>query len=111
MADDIAEIIRRFRDLDNINVYVIAKLKRIIDEVSSLTTYAPSIPGKVMLQDLPYFFDLVFAMKFQKGSDGSDTRIIQTKGDLQWIAKDRSGKLDKIEKPTLSGIFTKIIGE
>jgi len=111
MGDDIAETIRRFRGLKGRNVYFIAKVKKTTDELSGAVNYSPSIPGQVAMQNLPYFFDLVFYMQFGKGPDGKKVRQIVTEGDRQWIAKDRSNRLDKIEVPDLGVIINKIIGD
>lgn len=108
MADDMGTIIRKFRDLPGKNVYMIAKTKRVVDEASSLTSYMPSVPGQILLQDLPFLFDIVGAMRYGKTSAGVSYRYIQTEGDMQWSAKDRSGALDKVEPPDLGKIFKKI---
>jgi len=108
MADDMGIIIRKFRDLPGKNVYMIAKTKRVVDEASSLTSYMPSVPGQLLLQDLPFLFDLVGAMRYGKTSAGVTYRYIQTEGDMQWSAKDRSGALAKVEEPHLGKLFKKI---
>jgi hypothetical protein len=38
-----------------------------------------------------------------------ETRYLQTQEDIQWIAKDRSGKLDAIEEPNLANLFAKAL--
>lgn len=111
MNNDVADSIRLFRGLKGLNVYFIAKEKRLVDDVSGLTSYVPSIPGIQMMQNLPYYFDLVTAMRFGPKKDGKVTRFLQTEGDVQYIAKDRSGVLSKKEEPDLSKIIKKILGE
>lgn len=111
MADDTADAVRRFRDLARYNVYMIAKLKRQVDDLTGAVTYVPSIPGQQMLQNLPYFFDLVFIMRYDKDKDGKKIRVLQTEGDRQYIAKDRSNKLEKIEPPDLGAVIRKMKGE
>lgn len=111
MGDDVAEMIRRFRDLDDKNVYIIAKIKRQVDELTGMVTFVPSIPGQTMLQNLPFFFDLVFVMRYAKGKDGKKGRFIQTEGDAQYIAKDRSNRLDQMESPDLGQVISKMKGE
>lgn len=109
MNDEMAILIRGFRDLPK-NVYFSAKLKKLTDDNSGFTTYIPSVPGNNILQSLPYFFDGVFPLKYGKLEDGSVFRYLQTAGDLQWIAKDRSGKLDKMCEPNITAIFNAIRG-
>ena len=108
MADDMAIIIRKFRDLPGKNVCFTAKAKRMVDESSGLASCLPSVPGRMLLEGLPYFFDEVLAMRHGKTGEGKEYRYLQTKADLQWLAKDRSGKLSKIEQPHLGKLFEKI---
>jgi hypothetical protein len=109
MADDAADLIRKFRDLPRVNVYFIAKLKRLEDD-NGVISFIPSVPGQQLLQSLPYFFDELFALRHGKTKEKVEYTYLQTKGDFQWIAKDRSGTLDKIEKPNLQELFNKISG-
>jgi hypothetical protein len=111
MNEDLAEAIRLFRNLVGYNVYFIAKEKRLVDEASGLVSFIPSIPGIQMMQNLPYYFDLVTVMRFGSKKDGVVERYLQTEGDRQYIAKDRSGVLEKKEQPNLQNILSKIVGE
>lgn len=110
MNDEIADMIRKFRALQK-HVYFIAKLRRLVDEGTGKVDFVPSLPGVSLMQNLPYFFDLVCAMRFGKNDAGKKIRYLQTEGDLQWIAKDRSGRLDKKEGPDLGAIISKMKGE
>lgn len=65
---------------------------------------APNLGGKVSLE-CAASFDLVFYMK----SDEGGARVWQTYNDGQVIAKDASGKLDQLEAPSWSSVFTKIL--
>lgn len=111
MNNDLANAIRDFRDLKGYNVYFIAKEKRLEDSSTGLSSFVPSIPGVQMMQNLPYYFDLVTAMRFGPKKDGKVTRYLQTEGDMQYVAKDRSGRLEKKEEPNLQVILNKILGE
>jgi len=42
--------------------------------------------------------------------DGRKVRYLRTDQDTQYVAKDRSGRLDEIEEPNLTKIITKIQG-
>ena len=53
-------------------------------------------------------FDLVFALRVEKDSEGNPQRWLQTVGDHQYVAKDRSGKLEPFEQPNLLEIANKI---
>ncbi|RLC88496.1 MAG: AAA family ATPase [Chloroflexi bacterium] len=111
MADDMAILIRNFRDLTSKHVYFSCKLKKEVDEVTKAVTYKPGVPGQLLLQSLPFFFDELFVMRMGKLADGSYYRYLQTDNDLQYIAKDRSGKLAKITQPDIGYIINKIQGE
>ena len=111
MDDEMSILIRGFRDLPNRNVYFSAKVKKLVEEGSGAVSYIPSVPGQSLLQKLPYFFDEVFAMKIGRLEGGETYRYLQTASDLQWIAKDRSGKLDRIVQPNLAEIMGIINGD
>lgn len=108
MADEMAILVRGFRDLPK-HVYMTAKLKRIIDDTSGAVTFAPSMPGKVMLDALPYLYDEVFAMRYGQLQDGTKYRYLQTAGDRQYPAKDRSGTLRPVERPHLGHVISTML--
>jgi hypothetical protein len=110
MNDEMAILVRAFRDLD-MHVYFSCKMKKMVSEVSGAINYTPSVPGQAFLQALPYFFDELFVMRYGKLEDGTLYRYVQTQGDLQYLAKDRSGKLAKVTKPDITDMLNKIIGE
>lgn len=102
--------IRAFRDLPNKHVYMSAKMDPNKDELTGITKYGPSMPGKQLAVKLPYFFDEVFRLGVNKDAQGNPFRFLQTQPDLQYEAKDRSGSLDVMEYPFLSNVFNKILG-
>lgn len=108
LADDISHLIRSFRDIQDKHVYFIAKGQKIEDE-NGVSIYRPIMPGKTLLNGLPYHFDLVMALRIGKTEEGKEFRYLQTNAEMQWIAKDRSGLLLDKEKPDLGYIFDKII--
>lgn len=108
MADQVSSLIRAFRDLPHKHVYMSAKAERSQSETGALL-YAPSMPGNKLGQSLPYFFDLVFALRCESDADGAIQRIIQTDTDGFWMAKDRSGKLEMWESPDLGAIIKKVL--
>lgn len=108
MQDQIADLVRAFRDIPGKHVYMSAKVERIADERGALL-YSPSMPGNKTGQALPYFFDEVLALRVEHGDDGQAMRMIQTAPDGFWQAKDRSGKLEAWEPPNLGSIIGKIL--
>jgi len=109
MQEQMADIIRAFRDLPVRHVYMSAKLEKTQDEMGRML-YAPSMPGNKTGQALPYFFDEVLALRVEKDSEGVTQRALMCDSDGLWLAKDRSGKLEAWEAPDLGDIITKIQG-
>lgn len=107
MQEQMADIIRAFRDLPGKHVYMSAKLEKSTDEMGRML-YAPSMPGNKSGQALPYFFDEVLALRIEKDAEGITQRALMCDSDGLWAAKDRSGKLDPWEAPDLSAIIAKI---
>lgn len=110
LADKMGNMIRSFRDLPDRNIYFTAKVKRVTDELG-VTQYVPSMPGQQLVTNLPYWFDLVMAMRIGTTEEGVKYRYLQTQPDIYWEAKDRSGRLNEIEEPNLTKLFAKIIGK
>jgi len=109
MQEQMADIIRAFRDLPGRHVYMSAKLEKSQDEMGR-SLYAPSMPGNKTGQSLPYYFDEVLALRIERDSDGGTQRALMCDGDGLWLAKDRSGKLAPWEAPDLGAIIAKIGG-
>jgi hypothetical protein len=110
MQEQMAEIIRAFRDLPGRHVLMTAKLEKTADEMGRIL-YSPSMPGNKTGQSLPYFFDEVLALRVEKDADGVSQRALMCDSDGLWIAKDRSGKLATWEAPDLGEIIKKIGGQ
>jgi len=111
LADELGALIRKFRDIKGKNILFSAKEVRITDDDTGITTYMASMPGKNLLNGLPFFFDEVFYMTKMQGDEGETYRVLKTQTDFGFRAKDRSGKLNYIEEPDLSKIISKINGE
>jgi phage nucleotide-binding protein len=110
MQEQMADIIRAFRDLPNRHVLMTAKLEKTTDEMGRVL-YSPSMPGNKTGQSLPYFFDEVLALRVEKDADGAIQRALMCDSDGLWLAKDRSGVLDVWESADLGELITKIGGE
>lgn len=110
MQDQMARIIRSFRDINNKNVLMTAKLEKSQDEMGRML-YAPSMPGNKTGQALPYFFDLVLALRVEKDAEGITQRALMCDSDGLWSAKDRSGKLSAWEAPDMGEVVKKIGGD
>jgi phage nucleotide-binding protein len=110
MQEQMADIIRAFRDLPGRHVYMSAKLEKTQDEMGRVL-YAPSMPGNKTGQALPYFFDEVLALRVEKDSENNTQRALMCDSDGLWLAKDRSGKLEAWEAPDLGAIIAKMGGK
>lgn len=110
MQDQMAELIRAFRDLPGRHVYMSAKVDKSQDELGRVL-YAPGMPGNKTGQALPYFFDEVLVLRVERDAEGVVHRALMCSGDGQWLAKDRSGRLDLWEAPDLGAVISKIGGE
>ena len=110
MQEQMADIIRAFRDISGKNVYMSAKLEKTQDEQGRIL-YGPSMPGNKTGQALPYYFDLVLALRVEKDAEGNAQRALMCDSDGLWLAKDRSGKLAAWEAPDLGAIIAKIGGK
>lgn len=110
LIDKMEMVIRQFRDLPAYNVYMAAKMEPMKDEQTGVVKYWPSMPGSKLGAKLPYYFDEVFRLGRNQTPQGVKYRFLQTDGDLQYIAKDRSGMLDELEPPNLTHVFRKILG-
>lgn len=107
MQEQMADIIRAFRDVPGKHVYMSAKLEKNQDEMGRML-YSPSMPGNKTGQSLPYFFDEVLALRVEKNAEGETQRALMCDSDGLWVAKDRSGKLEMWEAPDLGAIIRKI---
>ena len=109
MANKSIALIKGFRDLE-MNVVFTAKLDREKDDATGAMLYHPGAPGRQVSAQLPYYVDLVLAMRVIPNQEGVHERWLQASQDGQWLAKDRSGKLDAWEAPSLKNIAAKIRG-
>lgn len=113
LQEKMADVIRSFRDLQGFNVVMTAKQEFIKDDTTGAMLNMPSMPGKNLTRDLPYFFDEVFKIDIGVTQDGSNRkyRYLLTQPDFMNDAKDRSGRLSPIEEPHLGKLFAKINGQ
>jgi hypothetical protein len=112
MADDMMDTFRKIRDLPNYNVVMTAKMTRIKDDFTNITSYVPMFPGRILTNQVPYMFDEIFALRVEQ--DPTDptklVRVLQTGRDISYDCKDRSGMLDLFEPANLGHITRKIQG-
>lgn len=108
LGTDVTEMIRAYRDIKNKHVYFIAKAGKVENE-NGISEVKAIMPGKTLMNGLPFFFDEVMALRIGKLEDKSTYRYLQTNSSLGYLCKDRSGTLDDKEEPDLGKLFSKIV--
>lgn len=100
-SETIIGLIKAFRDLPRHVVFT-----ALSDDVNDggIITKKPMISGNKAQQLMPSFFDEVFYISVNEDKQ----RVINTQPSHQFVAKDRSGKLDAAEQPDLMNIIRKI---
>jgi len=102
------DLIRRFRDLPNKHIVLIAKEEVGKDENSRMF-FQPAFPGAKLGPAVPYYPDEVFRLvPFIEPQSGQAYSMLRCHPEPQTVAKDRSGALAAWEPPDLTAIFNKI---
>jgi hypothetical protein len=100
-----------FRDLPGKHVVFVCK--ETTNKDGCLPLQIPAMPGSKLGLAVPYLVDVVLHLDIgtiQEGTDkGKTYRFLQTQGDINYDAKDRSGALDAVEEPNLTNILNKIV--
>lgn len=96
--------IKRCRDIDK-NIFFTALQKTTQDDVGK-RYHVPDLQGSISVK-CPAFFDFVFNYQTIK-KDDKEIRVLVTSKTNNTIAKDRSGVLDKFEKPDLASVISKV---
>ncbi len=110
VADEGLAVARYFRDnLPGKNVVVVCKEEFDKDEATGSMLYQPMMPGKQLGPKLPYFFDEVWRM-ISGETQGQRFNALCTRGNYQYVARDRSGMLADYEQPNATAVFRKILG-
>lgn len=100
------DIIKTFRDMQEYNV-VFTCLEAIDKDEYGSRILTPDIQGSGLKNRLTSYFDEVFHMEKQKTAEGA--AIVFSTAEPVGLAKDRSGKLDAYEIPSLSHVKNKIL--
>lgn len=112
LANAMIPMLKKFRDLKNVNTIFTCKKIDIQNEDTGSVTTELFLPGKVMSNQVPYLVDELFYMDLDRKS----IPWLQTKPKRGVFAKDRSGALnpegeyakDASSVPDLSVLFQKI---
>jgi hypothetical protein len=110
VLDQTIALIRDFRDTPGKHVVVLAKQEHQKDEMTGVMVYGPSFPGTKLGQQMPYFFDEVFQIaRYVDKASNQAYHMMLTRPTAQFVAKDRSGRLDEYEPADLNYVFGKIL--
>lgn len=109
LAEKMTQKLRTIRDTHGRHFYMICQ-QEIIMTPEGTRQAVPSLPGKALLQALPYLFDGVFQMVLHVDPvTGAESRALKIHGDSMTLGGDRSGNLAPWEPPDLSHIFAKML--
>lgn len=112
LLNRMVDMVRKFRDLP-CNLIVTCLQDNLMAEGGFTEKKIPMVQGSLKGK-LPAYFDEVFFLfaKEVKNEEGDTVikRGLITQGTDSYIAKDRSGMLDRIEKPNFTDIYKKIYG-
>lgn len=109
MQQELVPWIKGFRDLRGPNILFNFKEEYLKDENTGYMKWAPSMPGKQLIKDVPYWFDEVFrALVHVDQQTGVKSHYLQCQKIGIDEAKDRSGVLAVYEPADLGLIFHKI---
>lgn len=108
-TDTMTALIKAFRDMSAYNV-VFSCLDAVDKDELNRRFIGPDISGTGLKQRLPSYFDEVLFYTQFSDDQGRPYRAFVCHPTDKHQAKDRSGKLNQIEKPCLRNIYQKIIG-
>jgi hypothetical protein len=108
LSNETRKSLRFLRDLD-INLIYICLSKDEKDEQFGSMVRKPSLTGKLP-EEAAGYLDLVLYIT-TKEVDGKLERVAVTQPTERLVAKDRSGKLERYEKPDFALIHGKIFGD
>ena len=103
--------ISRLQHTRNKNVVFVCLLDSKEDDFGR-TFWAPQIEGSQTGREMPGIVDEVITMTIIRPDDGDPYRAFVCHPDNEWSypAKDRSGRLEMIEKPDLGALIEKLTG-
>ena len=110
LHDKINNLMRVFRDIPNKRFIATCKLDRVKDEITGEVNFFASMPSNKLSNSVPSFFDVVLVLRTKAEDDGTLSRFIQANSCKQYVAKDRSQRLQQFNPADLSAILTTVEG-
>lgn len=108
-AERTKEIARKFRDIPGKACVLICKEEKGRD-VTGIEKYQPMIPGVVLSNEMPYFFDEVMRVEIGNPGTKQEWRALRCHANSFAHARDRSEMLNEYEPTNLTQVFSKILG-
>lgn len=102
----IEALVKMLRDVFHFNVLFLA-LDNFSSNEEGVRFHQIDVPGSAS-RTIPAMVDEVFYLKKFVNQDGNEERLLLTDTYKNFLAKDRSGKLNQFEKPDLGLIMDKI---
>ena len=111
IGQDIVEWLTRIQHTRGKNIWVVGGLDEVKDDFGR-NFWAPQIEGGKAGRELLGIFDQIISMVSMSAEDGSLYRAFICRQENPWKypAKDRSGRLDVIERPHLGQLMDKLNG-
>ena len=91
------------------HVYMIASIDYSNDPITSKEIYVPHFPGKATLKYCAYTLSELWLLRKELAGENVNAYLLTDGVDSEYIAKDHSGRLGRIEEPNLTNIFEKIL--
>jgi hypothetical protein len=105
-SDRLIKFLKKLRDLTQYNIYMTVLDKLVAKDGTDVISF--DLIQKSLSKKIVAYFDLVLYLVVIEKEDGTKTRAICTDNSIIDFCKDRSGKLNKYEKPDLGIINSKI---
>ena len=111
IGQEIVAWLTRIQHTPGKSIIVVGGLDEVKDEFSR-TFWAPQIEGGKAAREMLGIFDQIISMVNMSSEDGNRYRafVCHLENPWKYPAKDRSGRLDLIEKPHLGELIQKISG-
>lgn len=105
-SERLIKFLKTLRDMNNFNIWMTCLDKLQSKDNTEVVTM--DLIQKSLSKKIPQIFDEVFYMQSVLRDNGDNVRVLITDNIIIDFAKDRSGKLDRYEKPDLQIITNKI---
>ena len=108
LTSGMSEVIRKFRDTE-LNTFMIANAV-LFENEAGITSVKASMPGAALTRFLGHAFDVVLYMGINDEDEDENKhyRYLQTFLSSTVDAKDRTGNLNRFERPNMKTIFKKL---